>query len=423
MNPETARAIAKSGKYINIYERRRNYQRHIDVLDRLQPYIETSEIPMAPRLVAYNKKATVFRREQKKLDDDCIASIMKRYQERQLMLTKKKKKNSTRDWIADLNNVQTPKTPSVSQSIAPSTQQRQTQSARSNRGYRTSAAAKILFPDDQITAAEIYEPVGLEDGMHVTDVGPQSSRSQRNNILGHHKIVQPSSRPSKSVRGNRNTSKLNQSIQEPQLDSSSPSKRKVIPANTQTEHYEGENDYDYDWQPSDTPQNNTLSNTFKSVNSAFENNEQKAESNSQKDENSEHDFTNSDNNEKADESEARNSLNNTTKSEFDTTFKSDFDNTMKSDFESTNKSTLSNQDEDEKEDKDDQDEDDDNKEEDDENHDEDENKDDDDDNKNEDGNKNDDDENKDDDDKDNDDDDKNQSNEGDPFEGDDFTTD
>lgn len=432
-------AIAVSQNYYTILDRRKRYARHIDTLNEMKPDIEMTEIPMAPRLVAYRKKSDDYRKSQKKLDDECIAMLRKTYREREMARRHQKRPGTTRDWIAELGKVRTGKKPTPTNTFASNPPE--LRPLQSQRSYKTPAAAKIIFPDDneQITANELYEPIGLEDGMQVTDQGPASARSQRSNYVSFGQYpVAPPNQP-KSARGSYRNSGT---IKEPSNDSSTRSKRKVLVSQTQTEPESQEYESDYLGESEgQTGQNkiNTLGDTFESINSSLANTGKKNSDNekeSEKEESAketnenESETKDSENNEsenkkseeEKEESEKEKSENNesekhsddmeddfesTAKSDLNSTAKSDLNSTMKSDFDETDskdENESENKDEDDDDDKKDEDEDDDDDKKDDDEDDDDDKKDDDDD-----------DEDKSEDKKDDDDDDDDEEKESDPF--------
>ena len=400
-------AIAVSQNYYTILDRRKRYARHIDTLNAMKPDIEMTEIPMAPRLVAYRKKTDDYHKSQKKLDDECLAMLRKSYKEKEMARRHQRRPGTTRDWIAELGTVRTGKKQTPTHTYG--SKQPQLRPLQSPRSYKTPAAAKIIFPDDneQITANEIYEPNGLEDGMQVTDQGPASARGQRGNnyvSFGQYQVTPPNQ--PKSARGSWRSG-----VKEPSNDSSSRSKRKVLVSQTQTEPESQEYESDALGESENPAVQNkisTLGDTFQSINSTLkkekenddsekesfdnteddekdkeksdkenesDNDKEKSENESDKDkeksENNESEKDDNKSDENDDEEKEDKSENNDSekeekesdemKSDFESTAKSDLNSTAKSDLNSTLKSDFDDEDDDDdkSEDKKDDDDDDD----------------------------------------------------------------
>ena len=214
-------------RYLVILERRRNYIKHLDRLASMQPIIETSEIPMAPRLVAFRKRSKSYRSAQRRIDADNTSSVVQSYRARQIG-QRKRGSEVSRDWVADLPYIHFGENRS-GENQRPSTRTPRTPT-------RTPAAAMILF-NEPISANEIYEPTGLEDGMKVTDQGAQSSRPQP-------RIIQPSGQPSGN-RSARNARPANQPAPPNESPSDDHYKRKTHGQQTQT-NLCNDDDYELD---------------------------------------------------------------------------------------------------------------------------------------------------------------------------------
>ena len=249
-----------SQNYINIIERHRNYQLHVDKVASTKPSIETTEIPMAPRVKNYIEKSESYRHKQKKIEEQHIKEINLNYRARQIYTANKGRRKQflrlnsiSRDWIGELScNPRKRYNYKQTQKLEPLYARNQNINNISSSTKYIPLDIKMLYPDDLSYNYQSFEVLEPEDGMTVTDDEyGNSSNAPLLQQKAKPKVVLP------------NTSRVNRKTSAKSMIPSDDKKslcfhRKTIVTSTQTELNNQE--YEYEFQSESTDSYNQSSN-------------------------------------------------------------------------------------------------------------------------------------------------------------------